>query len=68
MNDYEDDDAYTTHPEPTRVVMFLVCLAALLAGFWLMGSGVTNGNGLVFAGGLLVSGIAFGIPMRDTAR
>lgn len=61
-----DDDAYTTHPAPTRVVLYLVCLGLLLGGFWLMALGMDQDSGLLFSGGIVASGIAFALPMRDS--
>ncbi|WP_199424697.1 hypothetical protein [Actinotalea solisilvae] len=62
----DDTDPYTTHPNPSRVVMFLLCLAMVIGGFYLMAVSFDTESPWIFTGGLLLSGAAFGIPMRES--
>lgn len=70
MVEHDDDayvaDAYTTHPAPIRVVLYLVCLVLMLGGFWLMALGMDQDSGLLFGGGIVASGLAFALPMRES--
>lgn len=45
------------------VVLWLVLMAALLGGFALMGASFAMANGVVFTLGLLLSGLAFLVPV-----
>ncbi|GEN79063.1 hypothetical protein [Actinotalea fermentans] len=61
----------TAGKQPGAVVLWLVLMAALLGGFALMGASFALGNGVVFAAGLLLSGLAFLVPLGllgDTER
>lgn len=60
----DDTDPYTTHPAPTRVVLFVVCLGLVLLGFWLMARSFDVESGLLFTAGLVASGAGFAIPLR----
>ncbi len=62
----DDPDPYTTHPNPTRVVMFVFCLALMLVGFYLMGISFDSESALLFVAGLVLAGGAFAIPMRES--
>ena len=62
----DDTDPYTTHPNPTRVVMFIVCLALMLGGFYLMAVSFDSESPLLFTAGLLLAGGAFAITMRES--
>lgn len=55
-----DGDATPGVPRP---VAWLGLMVLLLAGFALMGAAFTDGNGLIFAAGILVSGLAFLLPL-----
>ena len=43
--------------------VFLPLLALFVVGLWLMGNGYERDSALFFTAGLLVSGIAFAIPL-----
>lgn len=62
----DDPDPYTTHPNPTRVMMFILCMALVLLGFYLMGISFDTESPWIFTAGLLLAGGAFGIPMRES--
>lgn len=61
----DDPDPYTTHPNPTRVVMFLVCLGLMLLGFYLMAISFDTESALLFVAGLVLAGGAFAVPLRE---
>lgn len=56
-----------TVPNASGVVLFAIMLVMLVAGFWVMGLGVDLGNGLVFSGGLLLSGGGMALALRGGA-
>lgn len=58
----------TAGTHPGAVVLWLVLMAALLGGFALMGASFALDNGVVFAVGLLVSGLAFVVPLGLLGR
>ncbi|WP_182112579.1 MULTISPECIES: hypothetical protein [unclassified Actinotalea] len=62
----DDPDPFTTHPAPSRVVMFLVTFVALLGGFYLMGVGIDDESPWLFTGGMVLAGGAFALPMRES--
>ena len=53
----------TAATHPGAVVLWFVLMATLLGGFALMGASFALDNGVVFAIGLLVSGLAFVVPL-----
>ena len=53
----------TAGTHPGAAVLWVVLMAALLGGFALMGASFALGNGVVFTIGLLVSGLAFLVPL-----
>lgn len=59
-------NAATTNPGAAAA--WFVLMALLLAGFALMGASFAQDNGLVFAAGLVVSGLAFLIPLGILGR
>lgn len=65
MDDRRDPDPYTTHAPPTRIIMFLICFALLVVGFYLMAISFDTESALLFTLGLLLAGGAFVIPMRN---
>jgi len=62
-----DDDWHRTQNtagmHPGAVVSWFALMALLLGGFALMGASFADGNGVVFSAGLLVSGLAFVVPL-----
>lgn len=59
-------DGVGTHPG--SAVVWLALMAALLGGFALMGAAFALDNGVVFAVGLLVSGLALLVPLGLLGR
>jgi hypothetical protein len=55
-----------THPG--SAVVWLALMAALLGGFALMGAAFALDSGVVFTAGLLVSGLAFVVPLGLLGR
>ena len=53
----------TAGSQPGAVVLWLVLVVALLGGFGLMGASFAQGNGVLFSAGLLLSGLAFLVPL-----
>lgn len=62
----DDPDPFTTHPAPTRVVMFALCFALLLVGFYLMGISFDSESPWLFTAGLLIAGGSFALPLRES--
>lgn len=58
----------TAGTHPGAAALWFVLMAALLGGFILMGAAFALDNGVVFAGGLLVSGLAFLVPLALLGR
>ncbi|GIG37594.1 hypothetical protein [Cellulomonas pakistanensis] len=54
-------------PAPARVLMFVLCFALFLAGFYLMGLAVDTAEIWLFTVGILASGGAFFVGLT-TAR
>lgn len=53
---------------PGSAALWLVLMAALLGGFALMGAAFALDNGVVFTVGLLLSGLAFLVPLGLLGR
>lgn len=51
-------------PAAVRGIFFLVCFAIFLTGFWLMGAAFVHHSAIYFTGGMLLSSIAFFIPIQ----
>ena len=58
----------TAGTRPGAVALWFVLMAALLGGFALMGASFALDNGVVFTVGLLVSGLAFLVPLGLLGR
>lgn len=58
----------TAGTRPGSVALWLVLMAALLGGFALMGAAFALDNGVVFTVGLLLSGLAFLVPLGLLGR
>ncbi len=58
----------TAGTSPGAVVLWIALMGALLGGFALMGASFALENGVVFAVGLLVSGLAFLVPLGLLGR
>ncbi len=70
--DRSDDDWHRSQPaattHPGAVVAWVALMALLLGGLALMGASFADGNGVVFTAGLLVSGLAFLVPLAILGR
>lgn len=53
---------------PGAAAAWVVLMVLLLGGFALMGASFAQDNGLVFVAGLLVSGLAFLVPLGILGR
>ena len=62
----EAQGAASAHPG--SVVARAGLLVLLVAGLGLMGGAFTDGNGAVFAAGIVVAGLAFAIPLELVGR
>ena len=58
----------TVGAHPGSAVGWLGLMVLLLGGLALMGAAFTDGNGLLFAAGIAVAGIAFAIPLELAGR
>ena len=58
----------TASTRPGAVVAWVALMALLLGGLALMGASFADGNGVVFTAGLLVSGLAFLVPLAVLGR
>ncbi len=54
----------TQIPVAVRGVLFVVCFAIFITGFWLMGEAFVHDSAIYFTGGLLASSLAFFIPIQ----
>ncbi len=69
MATHQRDDLKDVPPgRAGSAVLFLVCTAVFLAGFWAMAFGFEIGSAVVFSGGLLASCAAFFVPMQLLSR
>ena len=51
-------------PGVARVLLFLVCFALMLAGFWLMGYAVDHASIALFTAGIVASGLGFFLALH----
>jgi hypothetical protein len=69
MASHQQDELKDVPPgRAGSAVLFVVCFAVMLVGFWLMGYGFEVGSALLFSGGLALSCGAFFVPMQLLAR
>lgn len=61
------EDHRTSAP-PSGAILFVLCFALLIVGFVLMGMAFNDGNGFLFGLGILLSGVAFMIPISLGSR
>lgn len=61
--DQVGDHRLTERPTSAGPLMFVLCFALMLVGFWMMAVSFSSDNGVVFSGGLLLAGAAFLIPI-----
>lgn len=61
-------DHATDRAVPPGPLLFVLMFAAILAGFWLMGQGFSQDDGVMFTGGLLLAGLAYFVPLQLTGR
>ncbi len=54
----------TQVPAAVRGVLFVVCFAIFITGFWLMGEAFAHDSAIYFTGGMLASCVAFFIPIQ----
>ena len=57
-----------TGTQPGAVVAWFTMMALMLGGFALMGASFAQDNGVVFTAGLLLSGLAFLVPLALLGR
>lgn len=69
--DHHDDahpsDTRSGRPEGSSAVLFVLCAVLLLAGFAVMAFGFDHASGGLFALGIVLSGLAFLIPMTRSS-
>lgn len=58
----------TAGTRPGAVVAWVALMGLFLGGLALMGASFRDGNGLVFSAGLLLSGLAFLVPLALLGR
>lgn len=58
----------TAGTHPGAAAGWLVLMGLLLGGFALMGAAFAHGSGALFVGGLLVTGLAFVVPLGVVGR
>ena len=69
MSTHQHDELKDVPPgRAGSAVLFVVCFAVMLAGFWLMGWAFELGSPLLFAGGLALSCAAFYVPQQLLSR
>lgn len=61
-------DHATDRPVPPGPLLFVLMFAFILIGFWLMGNGFAQDDGIMFSGGLLLAGLAYFVPLQITGR
>lgn len=67
----DHDETFPQHsstPVATGPLLFVLCFALFLGGFWLMAISFDHASGVLFGLGVLASSLAFIIPihlMRD---
>ena len=69
MADHQNDELKDVPPgRAGSAVLFVVCFAIMVAGFWLMSYAFEIGSPLLFAGGLTAACASFYIPMQLLSR
>jgi hypothetical protein len=69
MASHQDDDLKDVPPgRAAGAVLYVVCLAIFLAGFYLMAIAFDTGSPLLFTAGLLAAGGAWFLPLGLAGR